>query len=68
MPATWLDEAQDATREAAIGAGFANRPMDSINIISEPEAAAICALKRLIIPGAQDGVKVFHSAPSSFIY
>jgi molecular chaperone DnaK (HSP70) len=58
VPATWLDEAQDATREAAKGAGFASRAMDSINIIPEPEAAAICALKKLVVPGSQDAVKV----------
>ncbi|KUJ06536.1 actin-like ATPase domain-containing protein [Mollisia scopiformis] len=57
VPATWLDEAQDATREAAKGAGFASRSMDSINVIPEPEAAAICALKKLTAPGAPDSLK-----------
>ncbi|PMD64400.1 actin-like ATPase domain-containing protein [Hyaloscypha bicolor E] len=57
VPATWLDEAQDATRQAAIGAGFASRTMDSINVIPEPEAAAICALKKLTVPGTQDSLK-----------
>ena len=45
VPAIWSDEAKYATRSAAIGAGFASREMDSINIIPEPEAAAISALK-----------------------
>jgi molecular chaperone DnaK (HSP70) len=58
VPATWLDEAQDATRQAAIGAGFASRTMDSINVIPEPEAAAICALKKLTVPGTQGSLKV----------
>jgi molecular chaperone DnaK (HSP70) len=63
VPATWLDEAQDATRQAAIGAGFASRTMDSINVIPEPEAAAICALKKLTVPGTQDSLKVSCNLP-----
>lgn len=58
VPATWLDEAQDATRQAALGAGFASRAMDSINIISEPEAAAVWVLKRLSNSGTPDAIKV----------
>jgi molecular chaperone DnaK (HSP70) len=63
VPATWLDEAQDATRQAAIGAGFASRTMDSINVIPEPEAAAICALKKLTVPGTQGSLKVSCNPP-----
>ncbi|KAK3670596.1 hypothetical protein LTR78_009564 [Recurvomyces mirabilis] len=50
IPAVWTDEAKDATRSAARAAGFGNRPHDSINIISEPEAAAIAALKKYTEP------------------
>ncbi len=45
VPATWSEEAKWATRSAAIAAGFADRPGDEINLISEPEAAAYLALK-----------------------
>lgn len=48
MPALWSDEAQYATKAAAERAGFgrnANRESDSINMIKEPEAAALSALK-----------------------
>ncbi|KAF3480439.1 heat shock 70 kDa protein 12A [Arthroderma uncinatum] len=45
MPAIWSDKAQHATREAAKRAGFGSRPGDEIYMISEPEAAAIAALK-----------------------
>ncbi|KAK2875390.1 hypothetical protein FQN49_001639 [Arthroderma sp. PD_2] len=45
MPAIWSDGAQHATREAAKRAGFGSRPGDNISMISEPEAAAIAALK-----------------------
>lgn len=44
-PATWSDNAKDATKQAAIAAGFASRPGDSISLIPEPEAAAIAALR-----------------------
>ncbi|RAO68865.1 uncharacterized protein BHQ10_004877 [Talaromyces amestolkiae] len=49
MPAIWSDQAQAATREAAQRAGFGSRPgrpLDAINMITEPEAAAIAALTR----------------------
>ncbi|KAK8161278.1 hsp70-like protein [Phyllosticta citrichinensis] len=45
VPAIWSDAAKDATRTAAITAGFGSRPLDSVNIITEPEAAALAALK-----------------------
>jgi molecular chaperone DnaK (HSP70) len=45
MPAIWSDEAQFLTRKAAKDAGFGTRPLDSINMITEPEAAALAAFK-----------------------
>ncbi|KAK8190988.1 hsp70-like protein [Phyllosticta capitalensis] len=48
VPAIWSDGAKDATKKAAISAGFGARKSDRINIISEPEAAALTALKPLL--------------------
>ncbi|GME37476.1 hsp70 family protein [Neofusicoccum parvum] len=45
IPAIWSDAAKDATRSAAISAGFGSRPFDKVNLITEPEAAALAALK-----------------------
>ena len=48
IPAIWSDAAQHATKSAAEKAGFgksAKREQDSISMITEPEAAAIAALK-----------------------
>lgn len=45
VPAIWSDEAKFATREAALKAGFGAREDDEINLIPEPEAAAVLALK-----------------------
>lgn len=48
MPAIWSDEAQYVTKRAAERAGFGKSPSrnhDSINMITEPEAASIAALK-----------------------
>lgn len=48
MPAIWSDEAQYATKRAAERAGFGKSPLrelDSINMITEPEAASIAALR-----------------------
>ncbi|KAJ9500627.1 hypothetical protein H2202_003843 [Exophiala xenobiotica] len=44
-PATWSLAAQQATRQAARDAGFGSRPGDDVQLIDEPEAAAICAIK-----------------------
>lgn len=44
VPATWQESAVDATREAAAEAGFGSRESDQLNIMSEPEAAAIAVL------------------------
>lgn len=48
MPAIWSDEAQHATKSAAERAGFGRNPSrdsDTISMITEPEAAALAALK-----------------------
>ncbi|KAK8190110.1 hsp70-like protein [Phyllosticta capitalensis] len=45
VPAIWSDAAKDATRNAAVAAGFASRSFDRIHVIPEPEAAALAALK-----------------------
>lgn len=41
VPAIWSDAARDATKSAALAAGFGSRKMDTVNIITEPEAAAL---------------------------
>ncbi|GFG22579.1 heat shock 70 kDa protein 12A [Aspergillus udagawae] len=46
VPAIWSDQAQSATRRAAQIAGFGSRSCDNIFMISEPEAAAIAALRK----------------------
>ncbi|OJJ97569.1 hypothetical protein ASPACDRAFT_1890175 [Aspergillus aculeatus ATCC 16872] len=49
VPAIWSDQAKHATRTAAQRAGFwssPERPHDRLYFISEPEAAAITALRR----------------------
>lgn len=45
VPAIWSDAAKEATRSAALKAGFGSRNFDKVNIIPEPEAAALAALK-----------------------
>lgn len=45
VPAIWSDAAKAATRSAVISAGFGSRLSDTIELISEPEAAAVAALK-----------------------
>lgn len=44
VPAIWSDEAKIATRQAAMFAGFGSRPIDEINLVPEPEAAAMLTL------------------------
>ncbi|KAK0647227.1 Chaperone protein DnaK [Lasiodiplodia hormozganensis] len=53
IPAIWSDAAKDATRSAALEAGFGCRPLDQVNLIPEPEAAAILALK---VYGSHHGI------------
>ncbi|KAL7934660.1 actin-like ATPase domain-containing protein [Trichoderma chlorosporum] len=48
VPASWSEKAKLLTKNAAIEAGFCKREMDSIRLISEPEAAAHMALKTSI--------------------
>lgn len=45
VPASWSEKAKLLTKNAAIDAGFATRPIDRIMLIPEPEAAAHYALK-----------------------
>lgn len=58
MPAIWSDRAQRLTRDAAFGAGFGSRPGDTVNMIPEPEAAALWALKPYLTRSSIDPVKV----------
>ncbi|RYO94325.1 hypothetical protein DL766_000602 [Monosporascus sp. MC13-8B] len=58
MPAIWTDRAQAATKAAARGAGFGSRSLDKIHMITEPEAAAIAALKEELSPGSPNAAKV----------
>lgn len=58
VPAIWSDGAQSATRIAAQRAGFGSRPGDNIFMISEPEAAAIAALKKYTTNSMGGSVKV----------
>ncbi|KAJ6155810.1 hypothetical protein N7470_006376 [Penicillium chermesinum] len=41
IPAIWSDKAKQDTWDAARVAGFGSRPKDDINMITEPEAAAL---------------------------
>lgn len=50
-PAIWSDKAKDATKRAALKAGFGSRPGDQIFLIQEPEAAAVAVLKELTSKG-----------------
>ena len=61
VPAIWSDSARDATLAAAYRADFAKdtaRPHDVINLIPEPEAAAITALKKCSGKGLGANIKV----------
>ncbi|OCT47560.1 Hsp70 family protein [Cladophialophora carrionii] len=57
MPAIWGNKAQRDTKEAALAAGFGSRPGDKVNMITEPEAAALYALKPYLVPTALDPLK-----------
>ncbi|KAL2851693.1 hypothetical protein BJX68DRAFT_265937 [Aspergillus pseudodeflectus] len=60
VPAIWSDEAKHATLQAARLAGFGTRPgnvEDKINLITEPEAAAIAALRKTTTDGMGASVK-----------
>lgn len=58
VPAIWSDKARSLTRKAAIKAGFGSRLFDVVNVISEPEAAALTVLKPHIGETATDPFKV----------
>ncbi|KAL3449873.1 hypothetical protein BJX65DRAFT_305887 [Aspergillus insuetus] len=60
IPAIWSDEAKHATLQAARLAGFGTRPgnaEDKINLITEPEAAAIAALRKAATDGMGASVR-----------
>jgi hypothetical protein len=58
VPAIWSDQAQSATRRAAQIAGFGSRSCDNIFMISEPEAAAITALRKYTTNSMGGSVRV----------
>jgi hypothetical protein len=58
VPAIWTDAAKTATLEAASAAGFGSRPIDSIKIITEPEAAALAVLGPRVGVGTVTGLDV----------
>jgi molecular chaperone DnaK (HSP70) len=58
VPAMWTDAAKATTIEAAIAAGFGARYLDSIHMITEPEAAALSVLRPQIGMGTVAGLEV----------
>jgi molecular chaperone DnaK (HSP70) len=60
VPAIWSDSAKQDTLAAARAAGFGTRPGDEVNLILEPEAAAIATLKGLTSDGAEDQISVSY--------
>jgi hypothetical protein len=58
VPALWSDKATALTRQAAVAAGFASRAGDSVNIVREPEAAALTVLKPHLSSRAASPLKV----------
>jgi molecular chaperone DnaK (HSP70) len=58
VPAMWTDAAKVATREAVLAAGFGSRPSDSVNIITEPEAAALTVMHERVGMGTISGLEV----------
>jgi len=58
IPAIWTDNTKNATRQAALNAGFGSRPLDTVRMITEPEAAVIATLKYDLKPGSVNEVKV----------
>lgn len=58
VPAIWTDEAQAATRDAALAAGFGSRTHDTLRTIKEPEAAALAAMKPHLGQTALDPIQV----------
>ena len=69
VPAMWTDAAKTATIEAAQAAGFGSRPMDTLHIITEPEAAALSVLMPRVGLGAVTGFEVrFLAVLVSWLY
>lgn len=61
VPAVWSDAAKDATRKAAELAGMNEN--DNLSMITEPEAAALCALKTVAgVNANQDDVWIICDA------
>jgi molecular chaperone DnaK (HSP70) len=58
IPAIWSDRAQADTRAAALEAGFGSRKSDKVNVIPEPEAGALYALKPYLGERAVNPIKV----------
>lgn len=58
IPATWSDRAKSLTMTTAEKAGFASRPNDTIQMITEPEAAAVATLTTLVAPGITKQISV----------
>lgn len=61
VPATWSDRAKDATVAAAKRAGFGSRSGDGkLKTITEPEAAALVALKQYEAGESLNPIKVVY--------
>lgn len=61
VPAVWSDAAKDATRKAAELAGM--NEDDNLSMITEPEAAALCALKTVAgVSAREDDVWIICDA------
>jgi molecular chaperone DnaK (HSP70) len=58
VPAIWSDAARADTMDAARLAGFGSRRGDNINLIPEPEAAAISTLSGITSDGSEVQVEV----------
>ena len=58
VPAIWTDAAKNATFQAARDAGFGSRQLDSVNIITEPEAAALTVMTPRVGHGAISDLEV----------
>lgn len=58
VPAIWSDAAKSSTQQAARIAGFGARPGDQINLIPEPEAAAIATLSNVTVGGSEVQISV----------
>lgn len=68
-PAIWSVKATEATKAAAKAAGFGSRPSDTFNMTTEPEAAALVAMKPHLGLEAIDPVQVCCPSPvNTFVY